>query len=110
MPLLNPVSLAANAISYGMTGKGLLEHVADGIFKATGSDMTYSQALKDAKRAIKQAGSSNVPQSNTPQPEVGATAGSTRPDKDDLKRPTKSPMRYNDEVVSRTEMRPPAMR
>lgn len=108
----NPVTLAANGLSYGLTGKTLLANVADEILKRSGSNMTTADATRQAQEAIRQAIANPRPtaQSYTPQQEVGASAGPTRPNKDDLIKPTSSPMRFNEDVVSRIEPRPPAMR
>lgn len=108
----NPVTLAANGLSYGLTGKTLLANVADEILKRSGSNMTTADATRQAQEAIRQAIANPRPtaQSYTPQQDVGASAGPARPDKDDLIKPTSSPMRFNEDVVSRIEPRPPAMR
>jgi len=115
--LINATSIAANAISYGLTGKPLLANVVDGILKSTGSNLTYDQALAQAQQAIVRAGSASFPQSSSnpmigggPGSAVGGNPVSRTPNKDDLYRPTESPKRFNDDVVSRTEQRPPARR
>ena len=117
MSLLNPVGLAANLISYGMTGNSLLTNVADGILKNT-AGISYEEAVARATQAIKQAGSGAMPQ---PAPQMGGTVqptqlgsgsnpiNATGYEKADFGGRPVSPMRYDDQTVSVMEQRRPAM-
>lgn len=120
MSLLNPVGLAANLISYGMTGNSLLANVADGILKNT-AGISYDEAVARATQAIKQAGSGAMPQpapqmGGTVQPtQVGVVGAGSNPinangyEKADFGGRPVSPMRYDDQTVSVKEQRRPAM-
>jgi hypothetical protein len=118
MSLLNPVGLAANLISYGVTGNSLLENVANGILKNT-AGISYDEAVSRATQAIKQAGSGSIPQ---PAPQMGGTvvpagvgSGQSPINSGDFDRGSfatgPSPtMRYDDQTVGAMEMRNPARR
>ena len=118
MSLLNPVGLAANLISYGVTGNSLLENVANGILKNT-AGISYDEAVSRATQAIKQAGSGGVPQ---PPPAMGGvvepnSAGSGQSpinagnfDSNTLAVGPTPIMRYDDQTVGAMEMRSPARR
>ena len=87
-------TLAANGLSSANSAGKTDEILA--IWQTTADDGAIRQAIANPRPTA---------QSYTPQQEVGASAGPTRPDKDDLIKPTSSPMRFNEDVVSRIEPR-----